>query len=67
MISCIYLVCGIFWLFANCYVIKCNEGGYTEYPFYLMQKEIIKDYIYDREKEIENLKNIDFNITGILN
>jgi hypothetical protein len=56
MIQCVFCLLWLFWFLGSCWVVKCNQEGYNDYPFYLTQKEISKDYMISQEKELEKLR-----------
>ena len=53
----VYCLIWFFWFLMSCWVVKCNQGGYNDYPFYLIQKEVNKDFLISRKKELEKLRD----------
>ena len=61
IILCIYLIIWAFWLIASCYVVSCNQSGYNDFPFYLIQNKEKKDFIISREDQKLKLSMLENN------
>lgn len=56
MVQGVFCLAWFFWFMSSCWVVKCNQEGYNDYPFYLIQKDISKDFLISRDKELRKLR-----------
>ena len=53
----VYCIFWFFWFLISIWVVKCNQGGYNDYPFYLIMKDFNKNYLISRDKELDTLRD----------